>query len=112
MFCKVTGCVRLLSCLGGLSSDPLVAFDRAASAGAPALATCDNFDLTAGDLAGRKRIFLLGLIVFTSASLLCALAPSMWVLIVLRLVQNGSVKTYAASMFVGVVAVLAYYLWR
>jgi NADH-quinone oxidoreductase subunit L len=32
--------------------------------------------------------------------------------IVLRLVQNGSVKTYAASMFAGVVAVLAYYLWR
>jgi NADH-quinone oxidoreductase subunit L len=32
--------------------------------------------------------------------------------ILLRLVQNGSVKTYAASMFVGVVAVLAYYLWR
>jgi NADH-quinone oxidoreductase subunit L len=32
--------------------------------------------------------------------------------IVLRLLQNGSVKTYAASMFVGAVAVLAYYLWR
>jgi NADH-quinone oxidoreductase subunit L len=32
--------------------------------------------------------------------------------IVLRLVQNGSVKTYAASMFAGAVAVLAYYLWR
>jgi NADH-quinone oxidoreductase subunit L len=32
--------------------------------------------------------------------------------IVLRLLQSGSVKTYAASMFVGVVAVLAYYLWR
>ncbi len=32
--------------------------------------------------------------------------------IVLRLVQNGSVKTYAASTFVGVVAILAYYLWR
>jgi NADH-quinone oxidoreductase subunit L len=32
--------------------------------------------------------------------------------IVLRLLQNGSVKTYAASMFAGVVAVLAYYLWR
>jgi NADH-quinone oxidoreductase subunit L len=29
--------------------------------------------------------------------------------IVLRLLQNGSVKTYAASMFVGVVAILAYY---
>jgi NADH-quinone oxidoreductase subunit L len=32
--------------------------------------------------------------------------------VVLRLLQNGSVKTYAASMFAGVVAVLAYYLWR
>ena len=32
--------------------------------------------------------------------------------VVLRLLQNGSVKTYAASMFVGAVAVLAYYLWR
>ena len=32
--------------------------------------------------------------------------------IVLRLIQNGSVKTYAASMFAGAVAVLAYYMWR
>ncbi len=32
--------------------------------------------------------------------------------VVLRLLQNGSVKTYAASMFAGVIAVLAYYLWR
>jgi len=32
--------------------------------------------------------------------------------IVLRLMQNGSVKTYAASAFAGVVAILAYYLWR
>ena len=32
--------------------------------------------------------------------------------IVLRLLQNGSVKTYAASMFAGAVAVLAFYLWR
>jgi NADH-quinone oxidoreductase subunit L len=32
--------------------------------------------------------------------------------VVLRLLQNGSVKTYAASMFAGAVAVLAYYMWR
>ncbi|MGE0864839.1 MAG: NADH-quinone oxidoreductase subunit L [Vicinamibacterales bacterium] len=32
--------------------------------------------------------------------------------IVLRLLQNGSVKTYAASIFAGAVAILAYYLWR
>jgi NADH-quinone oxidoreductase subunit L len=29
----------------------------------------------------------------------------------LRLVQNGSVRTYAASLFLGVVAILGYYLW-
>jgi len=32
--------------------------------------------------------------------------------IVLRLLQNGSVKTYAASLFAGAVTILAYYLWR
>ena len=32
--------------------------------------------------------------------------------IVLRLLQNGSVKTYAVSTFAGVVTILAYYLWR
>ena len=31
---------------------------------------------------------------------------------ILRLFQNGSVKAYAASTFVGVVAILAYYIWR
>ena len=30
----------------------------------------------------------------------------------LRRVQTGSVRTYAASLFVGVVAILGYYLWR
>lgn len=31
---------------------------------------------------------------------------------VFRLFQTGSVKTYAASTFLGAVAILAYYLWR
>jgi NADH-quinone oxidoreductase subunit L len=30
----------------------------------------------------------------------------------LRRLQTGSVKTYAGSLFVGVVAILAYYIWR
>ena len=31
---------------------------------------------------------------------------------VLRRLQTGSVRTYAGSLFVGVVVVLGYYLWR
>jgi NADH-quinone oxidoreductase subunit L len=31
---------------------------------------------------------------------------------VLRRLQTGSVRAYAGSMFVGVVVVLGYYLWR
>ena len=31
---------------------------------------------------------------------------------VLRRLQTGSVRTYAGSLFVGVVLVLGYYLWR
>jgi NADH-quinone oxidoreductase subunit L len=30
----------------------------------------------------------------------------------MRLVQTGSVRAYAASLFFGVVAILGYYLWR
>ena len=32
--------------------------------------------------------------------------------IILRLLQNGSVKTYAAAIFAGAVTILAYYFWR
>ncbi len=31
---------------------------------------------------------------------------------VLRLTQSGSVKAYAAATLLGVVAILAFYLWR
>ena len=31
---------------------------------------------------------------------------------VLRRLQTGSVRTYAGSLFVGVVVILGYYLWR
>ena len=42
-------------------------------------------------------------------------SPATWwpaVSAVLRLLQTGSVRSYAASTFVGVVLVLGYYLWR
>jgi EmrB/QacA subfamily drug resistance transporter len=42
-----------------------------------------------GDTFGRKRMFMLGIVGFTSASALCALAPDAGVLIATRAVQGG-----------------------
>src|ERR671939_541791 len=41
-----------------------------------------------GDLAGRKRVFLAGIVTFTLASLLCGLAPSGGVLVGARFLQG------------------------
>jgi EmrB/QacA subfamily drug resistance transporter len=41
-----------------------------------------------GDLVGRRRVFLSGLIVFTAASVLCGVAPSQGVLIAARFIQG------------------------
>src|SRR5215210_2777737 len=41
-----------------------------------------------GDRHGRRRVFVVGVILFTAASLLCALAPSSEMLIVARLLQG------------------------
>src|SRR5256885_8121340 len=48
-----------------------------------------------GDLIGRKRIFLIGLVAFTSASLLCGLSISQPMLIAARFIQGigGAVST-------------------
>jgi EmrB/QacA subfamily drug resistance transporter len=52
-----------------------------------------------GDLIGQRRIFLVGLGVFTSASLLCALAQSQGVLIGARFVQGvGGALTSAVIL--------------
>lgn len=40
-----------------------------------------------GDMFGFKRVFLLGVAIFTIASGVCALAPNIWTLIVFRAVQ-------------------------
>ena len=39
------------------------------------------------DLVGRRRVFMLGLLCFTLASLLCAIAPSAETLVLMRIVQ-------------------------
>ena len=43
---------------------------------------------TLGDLYGRKRLFLIGLVVFSSGSLLCGLAPTLHWLVAGRALQG------------------------
>jgi EmrB/QacA subfamily drug resistance transporter len=49
-----------------------------------------------GDLAGRKRVFLAGLTIFTVASLACGIAPSQGVLIGARLLQGVGAAAQAS----------------
>lgn len=55
-----------------------------------------------GDLAGRKRIFITGLAVFTAASLACGLSPSQLTLIIARFVQ-GAGGAMATAVALGMV---------
>ena len=49
-----------------------------------------------GDLAGRKRVFLSGLTIFTVASLLCGVAPSQGALIAARFLQGVGAAAQAS----------------
>ena len=52
-----------------------------------------------GDIYGRKRIFTMGIIVFTASSLLCAMAPSMTWLIAFRVLQGiGSAMIFGTGV--------------
>jgi EmrB/QacA subfamily drug resistance transporter len=69
------------------------------------LITFGSFLLLAGrlsDLVGRKRVFLTGVAVFTTASLLCGLAPSQGFLIGARFLQ-GLGAALSASVILAIV---------
>jgi EmrB/QacA subfamily drug resistance transporter len=55
------------------------------------------------DIAGRRRLLVIGIVLFTTASLLCGLAPTLPLLIAARVVQGlGAAVMMALSMaFVG-----------
>src|SRR3989440_2865165 len=58
-----------------------------------------------GDLIGRKRIFLIGLAVFTGASLLCGLSFSQPTLIAARFIQ-GIGGAVSSSVILGMVVTM------
>src|SRR5262245_35170532 len=58
-----------------------------------------------GDLIGRKRIFMIGLAVFTGASALCGLAQSQWLLITARFVQ-GAGGAMTAAVILGIIVTM------
>ncbi|HEY2570938.1 MAG TPA: MFS transporter, partial [Solirubrobacteraceae bacterium] len=52
-----------------------------------------------GDLLGRKRVFMAGLVLFTLASLLCGLAQDQTLLVAARFVQGiGGAMTSAVTL--------------
>lgn len=56
-----------------------------------------------GDVIGRRRLLLVGLVIFTMASAMCAMAPTLLVLIVARAIQGSG----AAVMMVLTLACVA-----
>ena len=70
------------------------------------LITYGSFLLLAGrlgDLVGRKRVFLSGVVVFTIASALCGLAPDQGLLIAARFVQ-GIGAALSSSVILAIIA--------
>jgi EmrB/QacA subfamily drug resistance transporter len=53
----------------------------------------------AGDLLGRRRLFMVGLVLFAAFSLMCALATSDGMLIAARLLQGAASALLAPSVF-------------
>jgi EmrB/QacA subfamily drug resistance transporter len=56
-----------------------------------------------GDLVGRRRLLLAGILLFTVASVLCAVAPALWLLIAARAAQGlgAAIMMALAMAFVG-----------
>ena len=56
-----------------------------------------------GDLVGRRRLLLAGIVVFTLASVLCGVAPTLWLLVAARAAQGigAAIMMALAMAFIG-----------
>jgi EmrB/QacA subfamily drug resistance transporter len=56
-----------------------------------------------GDIAGRRRLLLGGIVLFTATSVLCGVAPTLWLLIAARAAQGlgAAIMTALTMAFVG-----------
>jgi EmrB/QacA subfamily drug resistance transporter len=56
-----------------------------------------------GDITGRRRLLLAGIVLFTAASALCGVAPTLWLLIAARAAQGigAAIMMALAMAFVG-----------
>jgi EmrB/QacA subfamily drug resistance transporter len=56
-----------------------------------------------GDITGRRRLLLAGIVLFTLASVLCSIAPTLWLLIAARAAQGlgAAIMMALAMAFVG-----------
>ena len=56
-----------------------------------------------GDITGRRRLLLTGIFLFTAASILCGVAPTLWLLIAARAAQGlgAAIMMALAMAFVG-----------
>jgi MFS family permease len=55
-----------------------------------------------GEMCGYRRMFLLGMGVFTLSSLACGLAPSAVVLVLARIIQGGAAALMVAQVLTGI----------
>ncbi|ONI75558.1 hypothetical protein BWI15_06860 [Kribbella sp. ALI-6-A] len=60
-----------------------------------------------GDGFGRKRLFLIGLVGFTVMSLLCAIAPSIGVLLAARVLQGAAAAAMTPQVLASISSLLA-----
>jgi EmrB/QacA subfamily drug resistance transporter len=58
-----------------------------------------------GDLVGRRRLFIAGLVIFTVASVVCGLAQNEWTLVIARFVQ-GAGGALTSSVILGMIVTM------